>query len=171
MNCINCWASYYISDNQKKYIDKFAPTFWWEKFQIPLPLMCEWCRQIQRLAWKNERKLYKRTCSKTWKPIISIYSPEKSNKVYAQDVRLWNDWNVMDYWKLFDFTKWLFEQLNTLIIELPQMNMVVLNSENCEFNNDIVWCKNAYMCFWSSGLEDVYHTSASYNVKKSSDIW
>jgi Zn ribbon nucleic-acid-binding protein len=59
--------------------------------------LCPDCRQQRRLAFRNERNLYKRKCDATGKNIISIYSPDKNIKVYNQDF-WWSDkWNTMDY--------------------------------------------------------------------------
>jgi len=67
------------------------------KYLILSPTLCPDCRQQRRLAFRNERNLYKRKCSATGEDIISIYSPDKPYRVYNQEF-WWSDkWNPLDY--------------------------------------------------------------------------
>jgi len=55
------------------------------KKDLPWPVHCPECRQKRRLSLRNERKLYRRQCSKCQKDIVSTYSPESKYKVYCQE--------------------------------------------------------------------------------------
>ena len=57
----------------------------YKKKDLPHPKNCPDCRQKRRLSLRNERKLYKRTCDKCKKEIISTYSPESKYIVYCQE--------------------------------------------------------------------------------------
>ena len=57
----------------------------YEKFGVPIPTLCPDERCRRRLAWRNERNLYKRKCNATGEEIISIYSQDKPFPVYSQD--------------------------------------------------------------------------------------
>lgn len=52
---------------------------------LPHPENCPECRRKRRLSLRNERKLYKRTCDKCKKEIISTYSAESKYIVYCQE--------------------------------------------------------------------------------------
>ena len=54
----------------------------YEKMKAPAPNYCPPCRAGRRLAFRNERTLYKRTCSKSGKQIISIYPENTLFPVY-----------------------------------------------------------------------------------------
>jgi len=62
-----------------------SPTFvLFKKYQIPSSAFCPECNQLQHLAWRNERSIYKRKCDKSGAEILSIYSPDKAYTVYGQ---------------------------------------------------------------------------------------
>jgi len=52
------------------------------KYNIPSPTLCPECRSQRRLAWRNRRNMYRRTCDASGKNIISMFSPDKPYKVY-----------------------------------------------------------------------------------------
>jgi len=54
--------------------------------KIPTPTLCPEERQRRRLAFRNERKLYKRKCDATKKDIISLYQNDSPYIVYDHTV-------------------------------------------------------------------------------------
>ena len=107
--CKNCSTNFDITDKDLEFYDKVSPVFEWKKYQIPTPTLCCDCRWQRQLAWRNERKLYKRKCDLTGKQIISVYSPDKPYTVYDQK-EWWSDkWDPTDYKKEFDFSVPFFE--------------------------------------------------------------
>lgn len=170
-SCKHCNSSFEITDKDLEFYEKISPKFNWEKCSIPTPTLCPDCRQQRRLSWRNERKLYKRKCDLTWKGIISTYSPDKLYKVYETKEWRGDKWNVMNYWRDFDFNKSFFEQYSELFMEVPKISLSVLDCENSEFNNDISYSKRAYLCFDSSNIVDSSYISASKNITNSCDVW
>lgn len=159
--CKKCWAKFYITDKDLEFYNKVSPIFDWKKYTISTPTLCPGCRQQRRLAFRNERELYKRKCSSSWKDIISIYSPEKPYKVYDQDI-WWSDiYNPLDYWKSFDFSKSFFNQFQELLNTVPLPNIQNSKSENCEYTNYSRSNKDCYLCVWSWESQDCYY---SYRV-------
>lgn len=73
--CANCNKDFLIVDPEQEF---------YKKKELPLPTECPKCRQDKRLAMRNERNLYKRTCSKCGKDMISTYSAESPYVVYCQ---------------------------------------------------------------------------------------
>jgi hypothetical protein len=73
-----------IYQSDLEFYDKISPIFAGVKYPIPTPTLCPEERQKRRLAFRNDRRLYRRTCDATGKQIISIYSPDKQYKVYDQ---------------------------------------------------------------------------------------
>lgn len=119
--CRHCGVSFSITDKDIEFYDKVSPSFGGVKYQIPTPTLCPDCRLKRRLSFRNERTLYKRKCNATQKDIISVYSPDKSYKVYHQDY-WWSDkWDAMDYGNDFDFNKSFFEQFEDLIKNVPSI--------------------------------------------------
>ncbi|MDD3302345.1 MAG: hypothetical protein PHN31_02235 [Candidatus Gracilibacteria bacterium] len=124
------------------------------KYLIPTPTLCPDCRQQRRLAFRNERKLYKRTCDATGKPIISIYSPDKPYKVYNQEF-WWSDkWDALKYGKEFDFSKSFFHQIKELLDSVPKQCLIGANNTNSEYTNLTANNKDCYYIFESSNNEN-----------------
>jgi len=190
--CKSCSVTFHITDKDMEFYDKISPVFSYpssspkigenspsilegvggsKKFPIPTPTLCPDCRQQRRLAWRNERKLYRRTCDATGKPIISIYSADKPYKVYSQDFRRSDNRDPMKYGKDFDFNRWFFEQFDELMKGVPQLSLNWhLSNENSEYVNYIVHSKNMYMCFGWWYNENVFYSTIPMYTKNSIEI-
>src|SRR3990167_4033493 len=119
--CANTWcqASFEITDSDLAFYDKISPVFGGKKYAIPAPTFCPDCRLQRRMSFRNERKLYQRTCDLTGKPIISVYATEKPFKVYDQK-EWWSDrWDPHTYGRAIDRKKPFFEQFQALLREVP----------------------------------------------------
>ncbi len=171
--CRHCKASFDITDKDLEFYEKVSPIFsspspsdipldWggikggvlnlWGgkiKYLIPTPTLCPNCRKQRRLTWQNMYSLYKRTCSLTWKNIISVFSPDKKYIVYNQE-DWWSDkWDPLDYWKDFDFSRSFFEQFYEMDKHIPQVWLLsnYLMDENSPYTNYSGWSKNCYLIF------------------------
>ena len=108
--CKKCKQNFEISNFDLEFYKKVSPKFPSPQssplggegvnmitYKIPAPTLCPECRQQRRLAFRNERNLYKRKCDFSGKDIVSNFSPEKKIKVFEQDL-WWTDvWDVLDY--------------------------------------------------------------------------
>lgn len=74
--CALCTKDFHIIPQEQKF---------YQKKGLPSPTNCPECRQKERLALRNERKLYKRTCDKCKKEIISTYAPDSKYVIYCQE--------------------------------------------------------------------------------------
>jgi hypothetical protein len=157
--CRHCKENFDITDKDLEFYEKVSPSFWGKKYLIPTPTLCPDCRQQRRLAFRNERSLYKRKCNFSGKDIISIYSPDKPYKIYHQDI-WWSDkWDSMIYKKDFDFRKNFFEQFEKLSLEVPRPALSADNNENCEFVNVIGYSKNCFLCYSGDYNENCFYSS------------
>ena len=103
----------------------------YEKMDVPEPLLCPEERQRRRLAWRNERKLYYRNCDATGKKMLSIYPTETPCKRVFSPPAYWSDdWNALDYGRDFDFNRPFFEQFFELYYEVPQLGLLLKEHEN-----------------------------------------
>ncbi len=89
-SCPQCQCSFTISPSEDDFRRSISPQFSGRTFLIPEPSLCPDCRQQRRLAFRNELNLYKRTCDKCKKSIISVYSSDKPLVVYCSDC-WWGD--------------------------------------------------------------------------------
>ncbi|MDD4530300.1 MAG: hypothetical protein PHO80_01980, partial [Candidatus Gracilibacteria bacterium] len=142
-----------------------------KKFNIPAPTLCPDCRQQRRLAFRNERKLYKRKCDLSGKEIISIYSPDKPYKVYGQD-EWWSDkWDPMDYGRDFDFGRGFFEQFEKLSYDVPKSSILNKNLENSYYCGNTSNSKNCYLCFVTTNGLDSYYLHSAVNCTNCMDLF
>ncbi|EKE27929.1 MAG: hypothetical protein ACD_3C00125G0003 [uncultured bacterium (gcode 4)] len=176
--CKKCSRNFSITDKDLEFYDMVSPSFpnpgssesGLKKHLISPPTLCPSCRQQRRLTFRNERNLYKRKCDLTGKDIISIYSPDKKSIVYEES-EWWSDrWNPFDYGQDFDFSRSFFSQFEDLMKAVPRMSLSNGNNEDSAYNNDTWNCKNTYLCFFSSKIENSFYINGSFAVKDSMDI-
>ncbi len=168
--CQHCRSSFEITDKDLEFYKKISPVFSWNKYLIPTPTLCPDCRQQRRLSFLNQRKLYKRKCDAIWKDIISIYSPEKSYKVFNQEFRWSNNWDFMDYFLTPDFNKSFFEQFYDLTKIVPKRAVIKwTGSENCDYVNRVWASKNCYLIFDATNNEDCSYSISIFECNNCID--
>ncbi len=168
-SCKNCTKTFEITDDDFKFYDKVSPVFNGQKHSVPPPTLCPDCRQQRRLAFRNERKLYKRKCDATGKEIISMYSPDKPFKVYDQ-TEWWSDrWDPLEYGRDFDSNRPFFEQFKELMQEVPKISLINKEAENSEYCNFAWRNKNSYLTFTCGSCEDSFYSNRSFNSKNICD--
>ena len=146
-SCAQCQQQFEIDNDELIFLNKISPTFAAQKFQIPTSVLCPWCRNRRRLAWRNERNLYRRKCDATGKEIITIYSPQSPYTVFDKDY-WWSDkFDASEYGREFDYSKPFFDQFKALLLKVPRMALFNTNSENCDYANYIGHGKDCYMTF------------------------
>src|SRR3989344_64089 len=77
-------------------IDTQDQTFY-KEMSVPHPTQCPNCRELRRLAWRNERTLYLRKCDLTGESTLSVFSEDKPYKVYKNEHWYSDKWNPLDY--------------------------------------------------------------------------
>lgn len=75
LKCIDCQKDFKVIPQEKKFYD--------DK-KLPLPDQCPACRHKLRMALRNERQLYKRTCNKCHQSMLSTYPENAPYTVYCQ---------------------------------------------------------------------------------------
>ncbi|MFC1655653.1 hypothetical protein ACFL3C_02175 [Patescibacteria group bacterium] len=169
-NCKNCGSQFTIEDEDLKFYDKISPTFDGKKFQIPPPTHCSDCRQQRRLAWRNERTLYRRKCDATGKNVVSVFSSDKPLKVYNNDYWYSDKWDPLEYGMDFDFNRPFFEQFHELIEQVPQVARSAVRNQNSDYVNQCGWCKNCYLIFEADYNENCMYGNNVYDSRSSMDF-
>src|SRR3989344_531957 len=118
-NCKSCGKNFEI---RKEDLD------FYERWQVPPPNYCPKCREMHRLAFRNERTLYKRTCSQSGKQVISIYPENTPFPVYDQHIWWGDEWEALDYGMDYDPKRPFFEQLQELKNKVPRISLLNINS-------------------------------------------
>lgn len=141
------------------------------KMNVPEPKFCFDCRQRQKLAFRNERKLYRNTCALCKKPMISIYSSDKPFPVYCTTCWWGDQWNPLDYGRDFDFSKTFFEQFKELWDVVPKLGFLSLgDSTNSDYCNDGLRLLNCYLIFDGEQAKDSYYGETYVNIQDCADF-
>src|SRR3990167_4289723 len=129
-NCKNCKKEFEVRKEDLNF---------YEKIKSPAPNYCPDCRVMRRLAFRNERTLYKRTCSKTGKPIVSLY-PENTPLPF-------------------------FDQMLELKNKVPRISLLAINCANSEYVNNTEDSRNCYLIFAAQKNEDCLYCRLLYRSK------
>src|SRR3989338_8999435 len=114
--CQNCKTEFRIEPEDLAF---------YKKINVPEPTFCQDCRLQRRMAWRNERMLYRRKCMAPGhtEDLISNFAPEKPYIIYDQDF-WWSDaWDPMSYCAEYDFSRPFFEQWLALKRRVPHQNV------------------------------------------------
>jgi hypothetical protein len=135
------------------------------KINVPPPTFCPDCRMERRTASRNQRSLFKRSCSKCGADMASSYAPDSPFTVYCTDCYFKDDWDASEYSADYDFSKPFFEQFHDLMKRVPQLHMAHTNNngENIVFSNYVYKSSNIYLSYGVTKSEHVYYSWGSEN--------
>lgn len=160
-----------------EFLKKISPVIKGKTFDIPLPKLSPKERQQRRLAFRNERNLYKRKSTLSGDSIISFFDEKSPFKVYGHD-EWWSDkWDPLDYGKNippegFDFKRRFFEQFYELELVVPRPPLVNNKAENSPYCNFADGNKNCYLLTSANRNEDSYYGFLVVDNKNAVDcIW
>ncbi len=160
-NCQNCKNSFTIEPDDFTFYDKM---------KVPAPTFCPECRMVRRLAFRNERNLFRRKDAFTGQDSFSGFPPEANVNTYENDYWHSDKWDPMDYGREYDFSKPFLNQFYELLSQVPlpakSSAGFMLNSDYC---NEAGRLKNAYLCFDSDFVEDSAYLVKATNMKASLD--
>ena len=161
-NCQNCKNDFTIESEDFTF---------YEKIKVPPPTWCPECRLVRRLAWRNERALYKRTCDLTGENIISVFAPEKPYKVYSGKVWWGDKWDPLSYGVDYKQDIPFFTQFERLLKRVPLMNLFGFYTSlvNSEYTNMVSYLKDCYMVTYSDTGENLTYGSFVNRSKDCTD--
>lgn len=156
--CLHCQLDFVVSENDRDFL---------QRFDVQDLNLCPDCRFRNRIAFRNEQRFYRRTCDMCKKPSISVYSEDKSFKVYCSDC-WWSDkYDPLEYGRVFQENQSIFEQIHELAKVVPKPAIMNMKSENCDYTNYSSENKNCYVVVGAAFCEDSYY---SYRVFSCKDI-
>lgn len=145
-------------------LEKVSPTIGGQKFLFPLPTLSPESRFRRMMMFRNERKLYKRKCSKTGKSIVALYPEQYEGRVYAPDLWRSDNWDPLDFGRKFTPGRF-YEDLKDLFTEVPFLNMFAFSNENSDYTNGSEGNRNCYMIFASDHNRDCYYSYSIFECK------
>ena len=157
--CQNCKKDFTIEPEDFNF---------YEKIKVPPPTFCPECRLQRRLAWRNERSLYKRQCDLCKKNIIAMYDEFVPFPVYCRECWYGDGWDATTFSQVYDFSKSFFEQYKELMKNVPRLALWQRNAINSDYANMVAESRNVYLSISTvDGSENVFY---SKDVDKSTDI-
>ncbi|TSC74994.1 MAG: Uncharacterized protein G01um101430_674 [Parcubacteria group bacterium Gr01-1014_30] len=157
--CQNCRHEFRIEQEDFNF---------YEKIKVPPPTFCPECRSQRRMAWRNERTLYRRKDA-FGKNVVSIYAPEVPFIVYERDYWWSNAWDPLKSGQEYDFSKSFFIQFNELLKNTPVPNVFSNNVIDSPYTNHVGYMKNCYLTFASWECENVLYGAQETRSKDISD--
>lgn len=130
---------------QQIFANSPADLAFYERMAVPLPTLCPNCRQQRRLAWRNERSLYRGTCQLCGKAVISLYSADKPYTIYCQSCWQSDAWDPLHYGRDYEPGRSFFAQLRELQLQVPRMAITIRNCENSDYAPWAADGKNLYL--------------------------
>ena len=117
----------------------------YKKIQVPPPTFCYLCRFQRRIAYRQERTLYRRKCDLCSEMKVMSYSSAWTGPVYCPPC-WWSDkWDGLKYGVEYDFSKPFFLQFHELRKRVPQMGLAtpystMINSDYCHMAGELKNC-------------------------------
>lgn len=139
LSCRECGATFSVHPNDQNILDYF---------DAPPPTLCAPHSLRQRLAFRNERHLYKRTCDLCKKDILAMFSPRSYAKTYCRECWYSDNWDPLQYGRPHDPSRSFIDQLIDLIREVPFFNLFQIGeSVNSDYCNITFNSKDSYLSF------------------------
>jgi hypothetical protein len=160
--CVDTGEDFAVFASDLQFYDSMSPIIDGQKYTLPTPQRSPNKRRRRRLAYKNERTLYKRICDLTQKPILSIYGPHVAGPVYNTQDRRSDKRNPLDFGEELDENKTFFAQFSAFRAKVPKIAILNDNgtkSENIAYCQNVVYSKDCYLTTVAWKLENVFYSS------------
>ncbi len=155
--CKHCQQDFKIFDRDKEF---------YQLIGVPEPSLCPQCRFQRRLAYRNERILYQRTCDSCQQPTLAMYSEDKPYKIYCREC-WWSDkFNPLEYGQEIDWSKPFFKQFFELRKKVPRIALLNdADSVNSTYTNHVYRLINCYLVTDSCDNEGLLYSNGMYFTK------
>lgn len=156
--CRQCQATFEITEDDQIFYDTVSPVFGGTKVAIPPPDHCPECRLRQRIQWRPELHLFRRTSSFSGKQILSFLPQDAPCPVISPEEWWSDDWNAFQYGRDVDFNRPFFAQLDDLLRTVPMISLSIGGeNQNSDYLNSASWLKNCYLIAGANHDEDCYY--------------
>jgi hypothetical protein len=137
----------------------------YEQVKSPEPDYCPDCRMMRRLAFRNERTLYKRDCDLCHTSGVSLYPSDTTFPVYCHKC-WWSDkWDAREFAMDYDPSRPFLEQFKELQNKVPRIALLVIDSVRCDYTNNAGENKDCYLIFAAENNEDCLYSRLIMNSK------
>lgn len=165
-------SPFIIRDEDLAFYEKISPTISGKTFLIPPPTLSPRERERRRLAYRNERKLYRRKSNLTGQEIISVFRESSPFKIFTQS-EWWGDtFDPLAFGQEYDFALPFFDQFYNLQLKIPRPPLINNKAENSDYCNFADNNKNSYMITSANNNEDCFYSFLIVGDRSSAEcIW
>ena len=154
---------------EKNFEVRKEDLIFYDQIKVPPPNHCPDCRAERRLAFRNERTLYKRTCDLCKTDGVSLYPYDTPFSVYCHKC-WWSDkWDPVSFAMDWDKSRPFMDQFGELKNKVPRIALLVINSTNSDYTNNAEDNKNCYLLFAAGNCEDCMYGRLIQRCKNSID--
>ncbi len=162
--CQNCSAQFAISPQNAAFLERIG---------VPSPTFCRDCRVARRMAFRNERVLYKKKCDAPGheEQVISVFAPESKQRVYDHKAWWGDSWDPLEYGRDVDFTRPFLEQVKELWPEVPDVSVLNINPVASDYCNITEGNKNCYLVYGGDFNENTSYSTYIFRSKECLDTY
>lgn len=143
---------------QKNFEIRKEDLIFYDQVKTVPPLFCPDCRMMRRLAFRNERTFYKRSCDLCKKDMVSLYAKNSPFLVYCHTCWWSDSWDPKSFAQDYNPSRTFFEQYRELQKKVPRMSLMNLNSIRTEYANGTSDNKDCYLIFAGEYNEDCMYS-------------
>lgn len=143
--CRKTGISFEVTAEDLDFYRRISPTINGKTYSIPAPTLCPDQRAMRRLVWRNSNNLYKRSCNKSGRSVISGFPANSPYPIIANDIWWGDSWEELDSGREFNFEQPFFAQFRELQLRAPRPALMNRDSENSDYCNYAGENKNCYM--------------------------
>ena len=147
--CQNCKKPFTIASEDLEFC---------QKMKVNVPELCYGCGISRLEALRNERTLYKVDCARCKRSTISLYRPGSPYVAYCHDCWWSDEWAGEEYAMGYDPAKPLFQQFKQLQYKVPRESLIILNSVNSDYGNNVRDSKDCYFGFQVANCENILYS-------------
>ena len=154
---------------KKEFVIRKEDLIFYDQIKVPTPLHCPDCRAARRLAFRNERTLYRRECDLCKKDGISLYTKGTLFPVYCHQCWWGDGWDANSSAMNYDPKRPFLEQYGELKNKVPRVGLLSINDVNCSYVNNASENKNCYLIVAADNNEDCFYCRLIMKCKNSMD--
>ncbi len=159
--CQNCKKDFIIEP------DDFA---FYEKMDLPMPIMCPECRMKYLLAFWVFGRFRIAKSALSGKTIITVIPESAPFPIYERSEFVSDAWDPLTYGKDYNASRPFIEQLVELQSKVPHPHQCGVKNLNCDWTDDVWESKDAYLTRSAANVESIIYGYRIVNCKNSVDI-
>lgn len=159
--CQNCKKDFVIEPDDFVY---------YERFDLPLPERCGFCRMKYLLAFWAHGRFRITKSALSGKRIITVLPESVPFPIYEREEYFLDAWNPFSYGRDYDPSRSFIEQAVELQAAVPHPHQAGVKNVNCDWTDDMWESKDVYLSRSALQIESVSYGYRLLRCKNSIDL-